>query len=204
MTKTLLASLCLAAACALPAHATTVVDTGTPDGQAVGSLAFDSADWVAGQISFASDSTIDAIQGHVLAGTAGETFDISLFANDGGVGPGSLLYTTTATFAGDGWNGVSGLTGWNVAGGASYWVEFEVQGGDTLDGTALIDLGAPSALAHTVSTSDSGFHYDSSPLSFGLRVDASTVSAVPAPASGALMLAGLAWLSLLAFARRAR
>ena len=207
MIKSLLASLSLAALCALPAQAATVVDTGTPNGQAVGALAFDSFDWVAAQVAFSKTSNVDAIQGHILGGATGETFDISLFSADGGSGPGSLLYTTTATFGADGWNGVSGLSGWNVAAG-SYWIEFEIQGGDTLGGSsvtgALFDLGAPSPLATTASTADGGFSYQDDPLSFGLRVDASAVSAVPWPASAALMLAGIALLSAASLVRRLR
>ena len=209
MIKSLLASLSAAAllALALPAHAAIVVDTGAPNGQPVGALAFDSFDWVAAQVTFANASNVDAIQGHILGGATGETFDISLFANDGGTGPGSLLYTTTATFGTDGWNGASGLSGWNVAAG-SYWVEFEIQGADTLGSSsvtgALLDVGAPNPLANTVSTSDAGFSYDASPLSFGLRVDADAVSAVPWPSSASLMLAGLACLSGLSLVRRAR
>ncbi len=209
MNKSLLASLSAATALlalALPAQAATVVDTGTPNGQAVTALAFDSNDWADAQVSFASASTINQIQGHILGGATGETFDISLLANDGRFGPGDVLYTTTATFGSDGWNGAS-LSGWNVAAG-SYWVEFEIQGADTLGSSsvtgALLDLGAPNPVANTVSTGDAGFTYQASPLSFGLRVDASVVSAVPESSSTALMLAGLAWLFVPAFVRRKR
>ena len=204
MTRSLLASLSTAALLALAPHAqaATVVDTGTPGGNAVGALAFDAFDWVAGRVSFTQAAQIGAIQGHILGGAAGETFDVSLFAADGGTGPGTLLYTTTATFAADGWNGVSGLQGWDVAAG-SYWVEFEIQGADTLGSSsvtgALLDTGAPHPLATTAFTSDAGFSYADSPLSFGLRM-----STVPWPASASLMLAGMALLSTLGFTRRQR
>ena len=202
MIKSLLASLCAAALFALapPARAVTAVDTGAPAGNAVGALAFDAFDWVAGQVTFTQAARIAAIQGHLLGGAAGETFDVSLFSADGGAGPGTLLYTTTATFGADGWNGVSGLQGWSVAAG-NYWVEFEIQGDDTLGSGsvtgALFDTGAPHPLAMTASTSDAGFSYADSPLSFGMRV-----STVPWPSSAALMLAGLALLSTLVRARR--
>jgi hypothetical protein len=197
MTKQLLAALAAAALFCLPAQAATVVDTGTPDGHAVGALAFDGVDWVAGQVSFAQAASLSSIQGHILGGTAGETFDVSLFANDGGTGPGSLLYTATATFGADGWNGLSGLQGWTVSAG-SYWIEFEIQGDDSL-GNALLDLNAPNPLANTVFTDTSGFHYEASPLSFGLQV-----STVPWPSSASLVGVGLALLSALGLARRAR
>ena len=204
MIKPLLASLCAAALFALAPHAraATAVDTGAPDGHAVGALAFDAFDWVAGQVTFTQAARIAAIQGHILGGTAGETFDVSLFSAGGGAGPGTLLYTATATFGADGWNGVAGLQGWNVAAG-NYWVEFEIQGADTLGSGsvtgALFDTGAPHPLATTASTSDGGFSYADSPLSFGMRV-----STVPWPSSAALMLAGVALLSTMQLARRRR
>ena len=202
MIKTLLASFSAAALLALAPHAqaATAVDTGTPDGNAIGALAFDAFDWVAGQVTFTQAAQIGAIQGHILGGAAGETFDVSLFSADGGPGPGTLLYTATATFGADGWNGVSGLGGWQVGAG-SYWIEFEIQGDDSLGSSsvtgALFDTGAPHPLATTASTSDAGFSYADSPLSFGLRV-----STVPWPSSASLMLAGMALLSTLRLARR--
>ena len=201
MIKSILVALATAATLALPARAATIVDTGTPSGSAVGGLAFDGVDWVAGQLSFSQAATIDAIQGHILGGAQGETFDISLYSNDGGTGPGSLLYTTTATFGSDGWNGVSGLSGWMVSAG-SYWVEFEIQGDDSLGSSsitgAVFDVGAPNALATTAFTDTAGFNYTETPLSFGLRV-----STVPWPAPASLMLAGLLLLSALGLTRRA-
>ena len=208
MIKTL-TTLCAAAllAAAPFAQAATVVDTGAPGGSAVGALAFDGIDWTAAQVTFAKASNVDAIQGHVLGGAAGETFDISLFADDAATGPGTLLYTATATYGAAGWNGVSGLGGWTVAAG-SYWVEFEIQGGDTLGSSsvtgALLDLGAPNPLALTASTSDGGFSYETGALTLGLRVDATAVSTVPEPAAALQALSGLLLLSTLGLVRRRR
>jgi hypothetical protein len=205
MIKSLFTSLTAAAllAAALPAFATTVVDTGTPDGSAVGALAFDTQDWAAAQVTFTQASQIDAIQAHVLGGSAGDTFDITLFSDNGDL-PGDVLYNATATFDADGWNGLSSLSGWTVAAG-TYWVGFEIQGDDSLGSSsvtgALLDLGAPDPLAVTATTND-GWHYqDSGALSFGLQVNASTV---PWPSSASLMLAALGLLSALRFGRRAR
>jgi len=205
-TLTTLGAAALLAAAPL-AHAALVVDTGTPNGSAVGALAFDAIDWTAAQVSFATDSNVNAIQGHILGGAAGETFDISLFADDAAQGPGTLLYTATATYGAAGWNGVSGLSGWTVGAG-SYWIEFEIQGADTLGSSsvtgALLDLGAPSPLALTASSSDGGFSYGSGALSLGLRVDATAVSAVPESAAAWQLMAGTLLLSTLSAVRRRR
>jgi len=205
-TLTTLGATALLAAAPL-AHAARVVDTGTPDGSAVGALAFDSIDWTAAEVSFATDSNVNAIQGHILGGAAGETFDISLFADDAAQGPGTLLYTATATYGAAGWNGVAGLSGWTVDAG-SYWIEFEIQGADTLGSSsvtgALLDLGAPNPLALTASTSDGGFSYGSGALSLGLRVDATAVSAVPESAAAWQLMAGTLLVSTLSAVRRRR
>jgi hypothetical protein len=197
MIKTLFITFSASALLALAplAQAATVVDTGTPSGNPVGALAFDGFDWVAGQVTFTQAARIDAVQGHILGGATGETFDISLHAADAGASPGTLLYSTTATYGADGWNGAAGLGGWHVAAG-SYWIAFEIQGDDTLGSSsvtgALFDTGAPHPLATTAWTSDAGFSYVDSPLSFGLRV-----STVPWPSSAWLMLAGLVLVSTL-------
>ena len=201
MTKTFLTPLSAAALLALAplAHAATLIDTGTPNGQAVGSLVFDGSDWVAAQVNFADASTIDAIAGHILGGTAGETFDISLY--DGGATPGSQLFTTTATYGTDGWNGASGL-GWTVAPG-NYWIEFEVNWNDTLGTTstatgALFDTGVAHPV-QTATTPDWGFTYDASAQSIGLQV-----SVVPEPTGALQVLGGMLLLSTLGLARRRR
>jgi len=201
MNPSVLSSLAAAAALALApsAQAALVVDTGTPNGAAVGSLVFDGSDWVAAQVDFASATTIDAIAAHMLGGTAGETFDISLY--DGGAAPGAQLFTTTSTYGVDGWNGASGLA-WTVAPG-SYWIEFEVNWNDTLGTTptatgALLDTGVPHPVP-TATTPDGGFTYAASAQSIGLQV-----SVVPEPAGALQVLAGMLLLSTLSLARRRR
>jgi hypothetical protein len=197
MNNTILLATLAALAVAGSAHAAVIVDTGTPTGGNVGSLIFDGSDWIAAQVSFAKATSIDAIAGHVIGGTAGETFDISLYG--GGTNPGAQQFTTTATYGAAGWNGVSGL-GWNVGPG-SYWIEFEVNWSDTLGTTStatgpLFDTGVAHPV-QTATTSDMGFTYDASAQSIGLQV-----SSVPEPEAVALMLGGLALLSTLARRKR--
>jgi len=197
MNKTIFA--CTVLALAPLAQAATVVDTGTPNGSAVGSLVFDGSDWVAAQVTFADAATIAAIAGHLLGGSAGETFDISL--SEGGATPGAPLFATTATFGADGWNGASGLA-WTVAPG-SYWIEFEVNGNDTLGSTptstgALLDTGVAHPV-QTATTPDWGFSYDVSASSIGLQV-----SVVPEPTGALQVLAGMLLLTSMGVARRRR
>jgi hypothetical protein len=211
MIKNLLAPIAAASllCAAASASAASIVDTGSPDGVAVGSFAIDGSDWFAAEVDFATASQVDSVLGHVLGGSAGETFHVSLYADNGTL-PGAQLYTATATFAADGWNGVAGLTGWNVAAG-TYWVGLEVTPDDTLGSAsftgALLDHGAPTLLANTAYSSTGGLSYSlSAPqaLSIGLRLDATSVSAVPWPASGPLMLSGLLVLAACAAVRRRR
>lgn len=193
---TLSAAAVLLAASA-PAHAVLSVDTGTPNGNAIGAFVFDSNDFYAGQITFAADTTIQDISTHVLNGATGETFTIALYDDSAAHLPGTALYSATATVDANGlngwsgWNGASGLTGWNVQAG-SYWVGLEIGSTDSLGAAsltgALLDRGVAMPLAPTAFNSGSGYQATAG-LDFGLRV--SSVPAVPEPSETLLMLAGL-------------
>jgi hypothetical protein len=189
------------------AQAAVLVDTGTPNGSAVGSYAFDGMDWYAGHVSFGAAYDLSAISAHVLGTTPAETFTVALYT-DGAV-PGDLLYSATATIgaSGDGWTGVSGssLSGWHVAAG-SYWVAFEIGSGDSLGSGsvtgALLDAGAPNPLAATAFSSGAGYGLSASPLGIGMRIEGALP--VPEPTTGALLAAGLAALALLRRGRTTR
>jgi hypothetical protein len=175
---------------ALPAHATTLVDTGAPGSSPVGGLVLDSNDWVAGEISISSATTLGSVQGFISGDTAGETFTVSLYGAGSGNVPGALLDSATATFNGDGWNGLN-QANWKVGPG-NYWVAFEVGQNDTLASnweTSTMNVGAPHPLDHTAYFDGSGYHPWSS--SIGLQV-----SAVPEPASAWLLVAGLGLLTV--------
>lgn len=193
--------LALIATGAIGAQAATLVDTGTPNGEFVGAEVIDSSQSIAGEFSLAAATSLSSISAHLLGGAAGETFTISLY-DDAASAPGSLLFSTTATYGADGWNGASGL-GWNLAAG-NYWVGFEVGANDTLGNDSgiggLLDVGAPNPLLHTAVNQGDGYQTTDQPISFGLRVD--SVSAVPEPASMALMFAGLGLVGLTLRRRR--
>ena len=199
--KTFLTTLLACAAIALQSPATAhTVDTGTPNGQAIGALTLDANDAYAGQVSFATSAVIDAAFVHLLGGAAGETFTIALYDDTATHVPGAVRYATTATYGADGFNGVSGLRGWTVGPGL-YWIAFEVAFGDTLGSTsvtgALLDVGAPNPLVRTAFDAGGGYVATTRPLGFGVQLDA---RAIPEPSTVALLFLGLALVT--AFVRR--
>ena len=199
MNKSVILSLTAAAwllTGAVSASAALPVDTGTPSGVSF-AYAFDASDFYAGQLSLTAATQIDSIAAHVVGGSSGETFTVVLYSDSDAHLPDTALYAATATFTVDGWNGISGLSGWNLAAG-SYWVGLEIGALDTLGsatGNALLDRGTPQPLLRTAF--NPGSAYSASPVDFGLQV-----AAVPEPASVALMLAGLAVTLPLARRRR--
>ena len=185
---------------AAPAAALTV-DTGAPNGNAIGAYLFDATDAYAGQVRFTGAASIRRIFAHVLGGQAGDTFSIVLYDDQPSHVPGNALYTSSATFVADGWNGASSLIGWNVAAGL-YWIAFEVGFADTLGAGALLDRGAPNPLPLTAFDPGIGrYQVTTPPLTFGLQLDA-VVAAVPEPGTTALIFAGAG--ALLALVRRRR
>lgn len=182
-------------------HAATLVDTGEPN-LAMASLALDSVDWIADQVSFNSAVSIDSIKTYLLDDTPGETFTIALYKNLSGLPDvdAGALYTGQASFSGtNGWQGLTGLN-WQVGAG-TYWVGFESRATDTMTyGSLPAPVSQPSAVIGSAFTpSIAGDYQVSNPAQYavGLQITGTVTPAVPEPGSFALLLAGLSLITWL-------
>lgn len=190
-TTSALIGLALTASVMSSALAATTIDTGAPSGNGF-SLALDSTDWLAGQISFNQASTIQSIKTYLDDnGNGAGSFTIALYLDSASHLPGDLLNSWSASGA-SGWNGVSNMNQAVAAG--SYWVALEIQGSDTFSGLAPTGVATP--LAKYAFNAGGYQGYQSMPDAFGLQV-----VAVPEPESYAMLLAGL---GLIGFAARRR
>ncbi|WP_077033775.1 PEP-CTERM sorting domain-containing protein [Pelomonas sp. KK5] len=212
------AALALVAAACFASQAnaatTTVLDTGKPSGGVVGALSIDAVDWMAESFTLSSKTTIDSVLTYVqsTAFDEGQGFTVALYAatsKGGALVPAinffadqqGQLQQFSATFTGNGgWIGQSGLN-WTLDAG-TYFIAVETDG-NGVQGLVL-PTGGLSRLPGAVAYYTGGSGYDADPSvaadAFGLRVTA--VSAVPEPASMALMLLGMAGVAAAAGRRR--
>lgn len=206
-----LAAASFVALTATQAQAYDVVNTQVPTGSMFGSNALDSNDWLAEKFSVASTTQIDSVLAYVLsndsANDLGKTFTIALYGNSASNLPAlnwnanqqGQLFQATATYNGDGWNGLSNLN-WTIGAG-SYWLALEQNGDASNAGSLQLPTGALPA-AQAVAFYSGGQNYAADTLSdtFGLHITAVT-PAVPEPGSMALVLCSL---GVMAFVARRR
>jgi hypothetical protein len=198
--KTLFAAA-LATALFAPAIASAalVLDTGTPTaGSVLGSL-LDSSDFAAAEFNLTAGSTVTGIQAYLSNAeqldSPGDTFTLAIYSATGFIGGRNAtpVFSTQATYEGDGWNRLSNLS-WTAASGGEYWAAVEVNpsSGDTLQGLILPTPKAGSGTAPALGfafNDGSGTGYQSTTQSVGLQVTA--VAPVPLPAAAWLLGSGL-------------
>lgn len=190
------------------AFAFDLVNTQAPSGSLIGSNTLDAGNWLAEKFTLSSAAQINSVLAYVLssdgASDMGKTFTIALYGNGAGDLPAldwnaaqqGQLFQATATYDGDGWNGLINLN-WSIGAG-SYWLALE-QSGDAGNASSLqLPTGALPA-AQAVAYYAGGQSYASTGPSdtFGLRITAVT-PAVPEPSSMALVLASLGLIGLVA------
>ena len=167
------------------AQAANAIDTGVPT-STWASLALDSTDWLAGLVSFGSDSQIQSISAYLNDLGAGGTFTISLYSDSATHVPGNLINSWNAAFTtasgASGWNGVANLN--QAVSAGDYWIALEVQASDTFSGVAQET--PPNPLSGYAYNAGGYQGYQAMAESFGLQV-----AAIPEPESLALLLAGL-------------
>ena len=181
-----LAALALAAA---PATATMIVDTGTPTGGS-GGWSLSSGQWLAAKFTAPTATLTD-----LTAFTEGSgSLHVALYTAPGNI-PGTELFSAATSATATGFNGVHGVSCTVAAG--DYFVAFEVRAGDTF--VSDTPNPSPSPLAVEAFT-NRGHYINYDPLNIGVRIDVGA-SAVPEPASWALLITGFG-LSGVALRRR--
>lgn len=171
------------------ALADVVVDTGTPDQKGF-SVELSSGQWLAAEFTTTQEWRLSTINGYINGfddNQIGTTFTVSVYDNSAKNTPdlSSPELSQQATFAGNGWNGLSGLNLDLMAG--SYWVAFEVGSADTLQG--LLPVSSANPLSNTAlydGVSIGGYKATSAAYPLGVQI-----SSVPVPPGLVLFVSGL-------------
>jgi hypothetical protein len=192
LTKTLLAAVLVASVLPRVASAALILDTGVP-GSSGFPLSLDGTDYVAAEFSLGAHQTITSILGYITGGNsgmAGDTFTVALYSASGSNGlPGRTanpVWSGQATFAQNGWNGLSNLSLSTLTAG-NYWAAFEVGAADSTAGL-LVPTGAAGgtspALNYAFNANDGSGYQLMTGENFGVQVIATS----PVPLPGALIL----------------
>lgn len=193
------------ALCCAQAQAATLVDTGAGNGGRVGDVRYGSTmiEKIYGQITLANASRIDTIQGYIdsYAGSLGVSLRSDLNGKPGDVlnVQGKSYSTAFNLIDSESWQGAANL-GWQVAAG-TYWISFENTNMSPFTAPYMQLYAADRPLAKYAEYSR-GKIWPSN-QGFGFRVFGD-VSAVPEPATWALMIVGFGAIGVAMRRRRVR
>lgn len=178
MVKHILLSGALAAAIICPAHAVTLVDTGTPT---AGRAILGSGQQLAGRFTLAAPTTITAFDGYFVP-TFPSFVTARLYSGGDTPDEANLLFIAPFISSGvEGWSGVSQLA-WAVSPG-DYWLAFE--GNDR----SLMRVGPPNPLQAYAFTGTGGW-INSPHANIGIRVFGDLAGVVPEPGTWLLLIIG--------------
>lgn len=203
--------LLLALGLAQATQADTLVATGTPSGGGYSALTLDGGDWLAAEFTTTQTWNINSLEGYISdngdSNQIGNTFTITVYDNNPGTNTPWLAseeYYGQATFNGDGWNGLTGITGLQLAAG-SYWVAFEVGSNgnsDSFSGVMPVSTASPLTTAWYDGMSAAGYQIQSGAgYDIGVQIEGS-VSAVPLPPSVLMFASGVLALAAGRFGKR--
>lgn len=204
LASAVLATTLLAAAPAAQAQSFNLVQTSTPTGGAIGANSLSDTAWLAERFETTGNVRIDSVMTYLLsddaAGDLGKSFTLALYADVNNL-PGlnfnatndGKLFQASATYNGDGWNGLSQLN-WQLGAG-KYWLAVEAGSGANNAGWLLAPVGAQPATNVALYSGGQRYAAIGSSDTFGLAIVATPV---PEPTGLALMLASLGALSLVA------
>lgn len=166
------------------AGATTLIDTGTPDGSQL-AYALDSSNFLALAFDAPQVWRIDSVAAYLAGGVLGDHFTVALYQDALGK-PGGLLAAATVGYGADGWNGASGLA-WTLPGAGHYWLALE-----GVDAALTAPAGGLAMPGATAFADGGNLGYQAYPgIQFGLQA----AGAVPEPTTVLLLLAGLGLLA---------
>jgi hypothetical protein len=159
------------------AFGVTIVDTG-PGPDAFGGYDLSRDQWFAGKFSTSEQFIITDVKGWMASTWYGDGTATAVIYSDGGTIPGTELFSARFTVPGnyesistsDLWYGPSGLN-WPLGSG-TYWVAFEVRGGDGLDGYMPFPVSSFIEVAVYSYNRGPGYQQSSHPIEVGFRISA--------------------------------
>jgi len=166
-----------------------VLDTGTPTGSGA-PVILGTAQWLAGEFAVTAGQDITGLSAYLTQGVGepGDTFTFDVYSSAGFTGRSSgrtVVYTTTGTFTGNGWNTAS--VNWTPTTTGDYWLALQVssttqtKGLDAPVEASASGTGTAPAIAFAYLGSGTSSEYTTAGApAIGLEVTAAPVPLPPA------------------------